>query len=64
VDDEKREIVIQGYQVTSDMLAEISGIEWVPGHTVGIPEGEVVIRIPARMAPILRKACDDADRPA
>jgi hypothetical protein len=34
----------------------------VPGHAVGIPDGEAVIRIPARMVPMIREACDAIER--
>lgn len=33
-----------------------------PGHAHGIPDHETVIRIPARMVPALREACDAAER--
>lgn len=44
--------------------ALIGGTQWVTGHSVGIPAHETVIRIPARMVPILREACDVAERRA
>lgn len=61
VDDEARELVIQGWKPGPELLARISGTEWVPGHAVGIPETEIVNRIPLRMAKIIRKALDDAE---
>ncbi|MFC4508206.1 MULTISPECIES: hypothetical protein [Streptomyces] len=33
-----------------------------PGHGKGIPEGEAVIRIPARMVHMIREACDAVER--
>lgn len=54
--------MIQGWKADAALSAEISETEWVPGHDTGIPEHETVIRIPARMVPILREACDVAER--
>jgi hypothetical protein len=34
----------------------------VPGHAVGIPDNEGVIRIPARMVTMIREACDALER--
>ncbi|NJP48395.1 hypothetical protein [Actinacidiphila epipremni] len=62
VDDEKAEIVIQGWLPDMEMYAKISETEWVEGHPTGVPDHEAVVRIPARMVPILRKACDAAER--
>ncbi|MFF9795682.1 hypothetical protein [Streptomyces bacillaris] len=64
VDRQSADLVIQGVKAEEVLEALISGTEWVEGHTVGIPEHETVIRIPARMVPILRKACDVAEQRA
>ncbi|MFZ4240388.1 hypothetical protein ACOZGD_35150 [Streptomyces murinus] len=64
VDADKQEIVVQGWKADEVMSAKISGTEWVPGHATGIPEHETVVRIPLRMVPILREACDVAERRA
>ncbi|MBP0448619.1 hypothetical protein J5Y04_03550 [Kitasatospora sp. RG8] len=56
------EIVIQGWTAGEALTAEISGVGWSAGHEPGIPDGESVIRMPVRMVPILREACDAADR--
>ncbi|WP_329131408.1 hypothetical protein OG552_10125 [Streptomyces sp. NBC_01476] len=61
VDQEKREFVFQGWEPDEDTLAECERTE-VPDHAVGIPEGETVIRIPARMLPMIREACDALER--
>ncbi|WP_327169066.1 hypothetical protein [Streptomyces subrutilus] len=54
VDDEKQEFVIQGWKIDDATEAECL--------TVGsIPDTETVVRIPVRMAQILREACDVAD---
>ncbi|MFG2229730.1 hypothetical protein ACGFNX_06875 [Streptomyces sp. NPDC048723] len=60
--DEKRELVIQGWVPDEELLTKISTTEWVSGHDTGIPKGENVTRVPLRMAAILRKALDDAER--
>ncbi|MFF3007035.1 hypothetical protein ACFVTF_30050 [Kitasatospora sp. NPDC057940] len=62
VDHVRQEIVIQGWDASEELTAKISGTAWVPGHSPGVPEGETVIRIPARMVPILREACNVAER--
>lgn len=62
VDRDAGEIVLQGWKPDAGMLSAIGATEWVAGHGTGIPEAETVVRIPARMIPILRKACDDAER--
>ncbi|MFG2847380.1 hypothetical protein ACGF12_30045 [Kitasatospora sp. NPDC048296] len=62
LDEEEQELLIQGWNPTPEKRALLNTTEWVQGHAVGIPEGENVVRIPLRMIPILRKACDDAER--
>ncbi|MGW4807198.1 hypothetical protein [Kitasatospora sp. NPDC004272] len=62
VDRAERRIVIQGVKGEDVLLDEIGIRSWAPGHEAGIPEHEAVVCIPARMIPILRKACDDAER--
>jgi hypothetical protein len=61
VDDRTNEVVIQGWKPGPELEAECAAFE-VPGHAVGIPEHEAVVRIPARMVPALREACDVAER--
>ncbi|MGW0706683.1 hypothetical protein ACWD4G_12105 [Streptomyces sp. NPDC002643] len=61
VDEEQGELVLQGWKPGERLEAECAGFE-VPGHTRGIPAHEAVIRIPARMVPMLREACDVAER--
>ncbi|WP_367620949.1 hypothetical protein [Streptomyces olivoreticuli] len=57
MDDKNADVVIQGWKADADTEAECL--------TVGrIPDTEAVIRIPARMVPIIRKACDEAERRA
>jgi hypothetical protein len=61
VEGETADLVIQGWTADEVLAALVAGTEWVPGHATGIPSHESVIRIPARMVPILRKACDAAE---
>ncbi|UQS30299.1 hypothetical protein J5J01_00405 [Streptomyces fradiae] len=62
VDEESADLVLQGEEA-DDPLRDLAGsTEWVPGHTTGIPAHERVIRIPVRAVPILREACDAAER--
>ncbi|MEU7024386.1 hypothetical protein ABZ990_27575 [Streptomyces sp. NPDC046203] len=63
-EDEKDEIVIQGWLPDSEMMVEIDETEWVPGDRVGVPDHEGVVRIPSRMIPFLKEACDAAERRA
>ena len=64
VEDEAAEVVIQGWLPDPEMMTKIDKTEWVPGHPVGVPDHEGVVRIPARMIPYLREACDAAERRA
>ncbi|MBZ4318988.1 hypothetical protein [Streptomyces huiliensis] len=59
---EQKKIIIQGVTADEGLTDEIGSIEWVPGHVVGVPAHESVISLPLRMVPILRKACDAAER--
>lgn len=63
VDEETNDIVIQGFKPSGETETEVAAFE-VPGHAVGIPDDEAVVRIPARMAPFLREACDVVERAA
>ena len=51
VDEEKREVVLQGWVADEASLAECRMFG-------GIPEHEKVIRMPARMTDLLKEACD------
>jgi hypothetical protein len=62
VDQEKQELGFQGWKPSPELEAECAAME-VPGHAKGIPDSEAVIRIPARMVPVIRKACDAVERP-
>ncbi|MYS34944.1 hypothetical protein K388_01944 [Streptomyces sp. KhCrAH-43] len=56
-DDERGEFVVQGWDADEALRARC--LQAGP-----IPPGESVVRIPARMADVLREALDAADRTA
>ncbi|KOV94795.1 hypothetical protein ABTX60_35095 [Streptomyces sp. NPDC126510] len=57
VDEERQEIVIQGWKVDEETRTDCL--------TAGpIPDSEDVVRLPARMVAAIREACDVADRSA
>jgi hypothetical protein len=60
VDEEKLDLVVQSY--TDEQTTAEARAFTVPGHAVGIPDGEAVLRIPARMVPMIREACDAIER--
>ncbi|MBB5117910.1 hypothetical protein AF335_10150 [Streptomyces eurocidicus] len=55
VDDGTADMVLQGWKADEATEAECLSV----GR---IPDGEAVIRIPARMVPLVRKACDAAEQ--
>jgi hypothetical protein len=61
VDQDKHEFVFQGWKPDGELQRECEAFE-VPGHAVGIPDHEAVVRIPARMASMIREACDALER--
>jgi hypothetical protein len=61
VHEERREFVFQGWKPDPELEAEAAAFE-VPGHAVGIPADEAVIRIPASMVHMIREACDVIER--
>lgn len=62
VDQDKNELVLQGWKPGPELEAECAEFE-IPGHAKGIPDHEAVIRIPARMAQMIREACNALERP-
>ncbi|MEY9968470.1 hypothetical protein ABIA33_006554 [Streptacidiphilus sp. MAP12-16] len=62
VDEERAELVLQGWKATEELLAQVEAVGSIPGHDTKVPDHEAVIRIPARMVPALREACDAAER--
>ncbi|MGW2602327.1 hypothetical protein [Streptomyces klenkii] len=55
VDDEAQEIVVQGWKAGEVLLAKCR-------QSGPIPDSEAVVRLPIRMVPAIREACDVADR--
>ncbi|MFK0252117.1 hypothetical protein [Streptomyces sp. NPDC090445] len=60
VDETSRELVFQGWTPSPELEAECAATE-IPGHGIGIPAGEAVVRMPARMTAVIREACDALD---
>ncbi|MGW5349412.1 hypothetical protein [Streptomyces sp. NRRL F-5123] len=56
-----RDILFQSYIADEETRRECADNP-APGHALGIPAGETVIRIPAHLIPLLREACDAAER--
>ncbi|WP_367136616.1 MULTISPECIES: hypothetical protein [Streptomyces] len=55
VDGKSADLVLQGWKADGETEEECRTV----GH---IPDTEAVIRIPARMVPLIRKACDEAEQ--
>ncbi|MFD3679860.1 hypothetical protein [Streptomyces sp. NPDC058613] len=55
VDEDTADVVIQGWKADQVLLDRCL-------ETGPVPDTEGVVRIPARMAAMLREACDDAER--
>lgn len=55
VDENNADMVFQGWKANEQTQVNCQA-------TGPIPDNEAVIRIPARMVPIVRKACDAAER--
>ncbi|MEU5980149.1 hypothetical protein [Streptomyces sp. NPDC047315] len=55
---ETGDLLVQSYRATDEEVRECQTIGSVPGHATDVPEHETIIRIPARMIPILKEACD------
>ncbi|QQN77164.1 hypothetical protein [Streptomyces sp. XC 2026] len=51
VDEQSGELIIQGWKADEEMLGEC-----LKAGT--IPDNEAVVRLPARMVPVIREACD------
>ncbi|MFT2020260.1 hypothetical protein ACMA1D_31195 [Streptomyces sp. 796.1] len=64
VEEETADLIFQGEKADAVLAALVGGQSWAPDHSAGIPAHEWVMRVPARMVPIIRKACDVAERRA
>lgn len=61
VDTDTADIVLQSY-IADDATRSQCVANTAPGHAKGIPPHETVIRFPAHLIPLLREACDAAER--
>ncbi|MFJ6383618.1 hypothetical protein ACIQI7_26880 [Kitasatospora sp. NPDC092039] len=55
VDAEAQEILFQGWKPHPDTQAECEASSPANG---AVPDGEAIVRLPARMVPMIREACD------
>ncbi|KUL52454.1 MULTISPECIES: hypothetical protein [unclassified Streptomyces] len=58
-DADAQEILLQGWKPTPETQAECEGTSPANGS---VPEAEAIVRIPARMIPMIREACDAVER--
>lgn len=58
-DVEAREILLQGWKPSAETQAECEASSPANGR---VPDSEAVVRIPARMIPMIREACDAVER--
>jgi hypothetical protein len=61
VEEESADLVVQGEQAGDFLEAVIRSTVWVAGHARGIPAHQRLVRVPARLVPVLREACDAAE---
>ncbi|MEU8461180.1 hypothetical protein [Streptomyces sp. NPDC029003] len=59
VDAEAQEILLQGWKPSPETQAECEGSSPANGS---VPDSEAIVRIPARMIPMIREACDAVER--
>lgn len=57
IDTARREFLFQGWKPEPEQEVDCVAFT-VPGHAVGIPDHEGLVRIPARMVHMIREACD------
>lgn len=56
-DQDTGDLIVQGWTaMDTDTLAEIARVGSVPGHTTDVPAHESVVRLPARLVPLLKEA--------
>lgn len=58
-DTETQEILLQGWKPSPEMQAECAATSPANGP---VPDDEAIIRLPARMIPKIREACDAVER--
>lgn len=60
---ENGDLLVQSYKATVEEVQECQAAGSAPGHSTDVPPHETIIRIPARMIPILQEACNEAGTP-
>ncbi|MEH0419207.1 hypothetical protein [Streptomyces sp. B21-083] len=58
-DAKAQEILFQGWKPSPETQAECEGSSPANGS---VPDSETIVRIPARMIPMIREACDAVER--
>ncbi|MGW5121511.1 hypothetical protein ACWEQ8_39680 [Streptomyces noursei] len=58
-DAEAQEILLQGWKPNPETQAECEGTSPANGS---VPDSEAIVRVPARMIPMIREACDAVER--
>ncbi|QOV37259.1 hypothetical protein IM697_02005 [Streptomyces ferrugineus] len=58
-DVEAQEILLQGWKPSAETQTECEASS--PAHGP-VPDSEAIVRIPARMIPMIREACDAVER--
>ncbi|MFI5803517.1 hypothetical protein [Streptomyces sp. NPDC051561] len=58
-DAEAQEILLQGWKPDAGTQGQC---EELSPATVPVPDGEAIVRLPARMIPLIREACDAVER--
>ncbi|MFG2894992.1 hypothetical protein [Streptomyces sp. NPDC048248] len=58
-DTEAQEVLLQGWKLDAETQAACEATSPANGS---VPEGEAIVRIPARMIPLIREACDALER--
>ncbi|MFE2377468.1 hypothetical protein [Streptomyces sp. NPDC059398] len=58
-DAEAQEVLLQGWKPTPGTQADCEATSPANGS---VPETEAIVRIPARMIPMIREACDAVER--
>ncbi|MGA5818277.1 hypothetical protein ACPC54_10505 [Kitasatospora sp. NPDC094028] len=58
-DPEGQEILLQGWKPSPETQAKCEGSSPANGS---VPDSEAIVRLPARMVPMIREACDVIER--
>lgn len=56
LDEATGDLIIQSWRADADTVAECERVGSVPGHPTDVPPHETVIRLPARMIPLLPRS--------